>query len=591
MPINTTIIHGLKEQLTQNQTNQSHTIVEWHEATQRFVSVEMQPLLYGLDITSYAKQITAQLQASIPTFTQLVSWLSGIDPKVVKCSVLVGQFKQKGNEMHMELQSSTPQMVLLKRGRELYQMIITAEGVSGTFVAGDMLLAGNQHMLERIKSISQSEIEKLQALIENLSKAYQLSSKIIVMESFKKKISPRALMWLKRTTSNLISRKNISSPSTLVPDILQRKPILLDKRRKYALILSIVFLMLLTTSVGLGISKRQQFMKSQKEQQLIDNVRYRLEQAKSLEQLNPARAKVLLTEARQALQAYKTENQLSSQMVQNLDREVALAYELVSGLILVQEVPQYFDPLLIKDVFIPTQMTLSDDEISLLDTSNKIAGTVSLESKSSKVIAGSSVIQSNSRIASVPTWLFLLSGNKLSVVDKLSQKQIKSFTLSKTEVSDLVGYGNNLYVLDVLAGQVLRFRGTKDGLSKSEEFFNEQQDLSGAVGISVDGSVWVLYKDGSLEKYTSGLRDALFPDFGLDKPIQEASYIFTDENQKDVYILDKKQGRVIAVSKRGEFVAEYSWEGLKMCDDFVVSEAIGKILVLKDGKIWGIGLK
>jgi len=134
-------------------------------------------------------------------------------------------------------------------------------------------------------------------------------------------------------------------------------------------------------------------------------------------------------------------------------------------------------------------------------------------------------------------------------------------------------------------------RGIKDCLSKAEEFFNQQQDLSGAVSLAVDGSVWILYSNGALEKYTSGLRDALYPKIDLDKPLQQASKLFTDENQKNLYILDKSQGRIIAVSKQFEFKAEYNWDGLKSCDSFVVSEEVGKILVLKDGKIWGINLK
>jgi len=391
-----------------------------------------------------------------------------------------------------------------------------------------------------------------------------------------------------------IQRKTQISSNYIFPTptfSLKRGGFNFQNKHKISLLIACIFLIALIISVGLGINKRNYAIEQQKQQQLIADVTYRLEQAKSLQELNPARAKTLLTEASQSLDDYIANNKLPSPTLEELKHNVSKAYELVSGLILVQEASLFYDPNLLKDGFSPLQLSLSDDDLVLLDTKNKIAGNVNLDSKSAEIIAGSNQIQDGAKLASIPAWVFLLSANKLAIIDKNTQKQIKSFVLANTNVSDVVGYGNNLYILDVNSGQVYRFRGVHDGLAKAEDYFDKKQDLTGAVKLAVDGSLWLLYSNGSIEKYTSGLRDALYSDFNLDEPLKSPSSFFTDENQNNIYILDKLQNRIVAVSKIGEFKAEYHWQGLSSCDGFVVSEKIGKILVLKDGKIWGINLK
>jgi len=582
---------GKREVGFSRQQSTAATIIVWHENNLRFVAIELQPLLYGLDISSYARDITLQLTNSIPTFEQLSVWMEKIDPKAITARIMVGQLISLGENYQLQLQASDKQSIYIKKLNKWYQLLVDKDGVSGSFDPGDELVLGSQDFVGRHfqpdLNISQQSIDQLNLLLQN-----QLPDTSVLWISFIKKRKVSSFVWSRIFTILKSKPKESLEKPVQIQDLsVKRSLSIRHKRHSFALLLAILFMILLSISVGLGFRKRAQFASMQEERQLIENVSYRLEQAKSLQELNPQRARILLAEAKQNLTEYTMENKLPSPTIKDLEAEVALAYEQVSGLVLVQEAPIYYDPVLVKDGFVPKQMALSDQDLTMLDPESKVAGTLNLTSKSAKIVAGSSQIQTNSRLATITAWTFLLSDKKLSIIDKNSQKQIKSFALTSTTVSDMVGYGNNLYIMDIPAGQVLRLRGIKDGLSKAEEFFNQQQDLSGAVSLAVDGSVWILYSNGALEKYTSGLRDALYPKIDLDKPLQQASKLFTDENQKNLYILDKSQGRIIAVSKQFEFKAEYNWDGLKSCDSFVVSEEVGKILVLKDGKIWGINLK
>jgi len=590
MPINFFKFQGEREPGYSRQDNLCQTIMIWHEQTLRFVIIQLRPLLYGLDISKYARAISLQLENTIPSFTQLQLWLEKIDPKAVQAKILVGQLFATEKDYRLQLQASSDQEILFVHENSLYKLVVSPEGLTGKFQAGDRLLAGSEEWFNSPENVVWESPNQLEEKLLSISKLQLESVQIMQISYPKTRKFPDFKKFLNINFSTIFKPKkeelNIAVPEMSVKHF---KP--LENKRKFALILALVFLSLLVSSVGLGIHKRNQFNQTQKEIQLVENVKYRLDQAKSLQQLNPTRAKVLLGEAKQALNEYIQTNKLPSQTITDLEAEVAKAYELVSGLVLISQAPLFYDPYLLKDNFIPTQVSLSDLEITLLDNNNLLAATVELESKAAKIIAGENVVKNNSKLASIPSWIFLNSGNNIAIIDKNTQKRIKSYNLSKTTVSDLIGYGNNLYILDVPAGQVLRFRGQTEGLSKAEDFFTTKQDFAGAASLAVDGSVWILYGNGAVEKYTSGVRDALFTDFSMDKPLKQASQLFTDENQKQLYIMDKLEGRIVAISKQGEFKAEYSWEGLKACDDFVVSEAIGKILVLKDGKIWGVPLK
>jgi len=587
MPINFYLAKGQREQSMLGQHAQVYTIIRWHEETLRFVIIQLQARLYGIELASYAKSISEQLKQLIPSFSQLINWCNKIDPRAVGSRVLVGQIDPNTNKLMF--QSSDSQIVWLIRQEKFYKMLVSQKGISGELLPGDQLIVGDQKLIDGLDNKTLS-YKPIQNQLENILFGYHQDNKLLIISSpSKQRLS---LDKLKKIFLSIKTEKPKPNNTTPIQMLFLKKPnIKYQGKREVTLAIAGLFLIALIISVSFGINKRRQLIQTQKEQQLIADITYRLEQAKSLQELNPTRSKTLLSEASLALNEYVSDNKLPSITLNNLKNEVASAYELVSGLIIVSQAPLFYDPNLLKDGFMPQQLSISDDELVLLDTQNKIAGSIDLQSKSAQIVAGSSQIQADSRLTTIPAWMFLLSGNKLAIIDKNIQKQIKSFTLTSTTVSDMVGYGNNLYILDVPAGQVLRFRGIKDSLAKAEDFFNEKQDLSGAVSLAIDGSIWILYSNGSVEKYTSGLRDGLYTDFNLDKPIQKADTFFTNENQNNIYILDKQQGRIVAISKQGEFKTEYTWENLKNCDGFVVSEKIGKILVLKDGKIWGINLK
>ena len=146
-------------------------------------------------------------------------------------------------------------------------------------------------------------------------------------------------------------------------------------------------------------------------------------------------------------------------------------------------------------------------------------------------------------------------------------------------------YQGNIYILDQKNG-VLKFTAGGDGFGKSS-YLKDKPDLSTASSIAIDGSVWILLKDGNILKYTKGTAED-FKVKGMDKPAKGASRLYTNIDIENLYILDPGNSRIIKINKEGAFQTQYVADILKNAKDLEVSEKDGKINVLSGKKIWEI---
>ncbi len=115
-------------------------------------------------------------------------------------------------------------------------------------------------------------------------------------------------------------------------------------------------------------------------------------------------------------------------------------------------------------------------------------------------------------------------------------------------------------------------------------------DLSNVVYLTIDGSIWVLFSDGSITKYTKGKQDSLTVS-GLDKPLSGPTQIVTTVDFDNVYILDKGNGRVVVLKKDGSFVAQYASDTMHTTTAMDISEKDKKIYLLSTGTVYQLDLK
>lgn len=160
-------------------------------------------------------------------------------------------------------------------------------------------------------------------------------------------------------------------------------------------------------------------------------------------------------------------------------------------------------------------------------------------------------------------------------------------------------YLGNIYVLDKSKNSILKFVPTESGYSQGNYITGDvKPDFSKAVSMTIDGSVFVLLKDGLIQKFTRGKPDQ-FTVSALDKPFSSPSKIFTDKNTSNMYILDNGNSRIVVLNKEGAYQNQYAASILKTAQDFDVKESNPstnsgqgkKIFVLSQNKIYEIETK
>ncbi len=141
---------------------------------------------------------------------------------------------------------------------------------------------------------------------------------------------------------------------------------------------------------------------------------------------------------------------------------------------------------------------------------------------------------------------------------------------------DIATYSNKVYILDPASNQIWRYQRGTDGYGSAAGYFSSEIDLSKAVSMAVDGSVWILGSDGSLVKYLSGS----LVEYGIKKAplnsMEGATMVYTELGMNQIYVLNPKANRIFIYDKSTKnddltYNAQYVFEDLKgdMVDFYV----------------------
>ncbi len=155
------------------------------------------------------------------------------------------------------------------------------------------------------------------------------------------------------------------------------------------------------------------------------------------------------------------------------------------------------------------------------------------------------------------------------------------------------GYGGNLYVADVGAGQIWRHRSADSGYGDSEPYFGTTTvNLVGLRDMAIDGNIWLLFDDGRLLKFFNG-EQRPFIWRGLPDPISAPAAVAVSQESDRVYVADAGNARIIEATKDGEFLRQFRVrEGdiLRNLRSFFLDEASSVLYILTDSGLLKIDI-
>lgn len=370
-----------------------------------------------------------------------------------------------------------------------------------------------------------------------------------------------------------------------------------DRRRRLMLSVALTLLVLLLASVFFGWRRRIDEERARRFAQVWEVVEHQYNEALSLLELNPRRARALLNEAKdqigEGLAAGEDFSAANKRKLSELGEEIEGLLEEVSGEYWIEEGPVFLDLTLIgKDTYADS-LALHGDTLVVLDKARGALMGVSVEHKSADAVGGGALLR-GARLASVYAGRgFVLSDSGLVEVS-LSGKTSAVVMEPDPEWGEIIGIGTfagNLYLLDRGTGEVFRYQSGEGGFGARRRWFGTGvfPDLSDAKDMAIDGDIWIL-KSKTILKFRSGAPEA-FSISGLDRGFNDPVSLYTDAESLRLYILDRGNLRVVVLDKSGEYREQYLWSGIAGVSDMVVSEAEGKILLVSGSVIYEIELK
>jgi len=156
-------------------------------------------------------------------------------------------------------------------------------------------------------------------------------------------------------------------------------------------------------------------------------------------------------------------------------------------------------------------------------------------------------------------------------------------------------YQGKLYVLDPVRNQIWRYAPEGDTFPyPPEPYFasSPAKRLDDALDMAIDGSIYVLYQDGDVIRFTEGESQAFDPQ-GMTGDLSEATVIAIDPSGLSgrIYVGDPGGGRIVVLTPEGAFLAEYRTQvALDQLSALAVDETAGRLYLVNGQRLYSAPL-
>ncbi len=156
-----------------------------------------------------------------------------------------------------------------------------------------------------------------------------------------------------------------------------------------------------------------------------------------------------------------------------------------------------------------------------------------------------------------------------------------------SNVKALGVFSGNVYVLDTKA--LIKFIPAGSDYAESSYFKGDAPSLSNVKSMAIDSSIYLLFADGSIQKYTRGTKDN-FSINGLTKSLANPVSIYTSPDVENIYVLDPSNSRLVKLDKSGTFIKEYAANQLSGAKALTVSKDEKTAAILIGTKVYELSL-
>lgn len=422
--------------------------------------------------------------------------------------------------------------------------------------------------------------KKLRGLLSEVvqkSKSFKKPGVSLPQSREKLKTAPSSV---KDKLSGLFKFPQISLPKISFPPISTLK--------KFSILILALIVIL---GIGNYIFKYQRQKEIDKAQKILEEATQKAQQAEnSLIFKDPQRANRLYQKAWETVRPLtKPQTPLTSE-ANSLKQSIETQLFKLNNLEKIDQ-PNLFFELRDKD-FTAKHLTYYDSKLYFIGNNSEspLAYKLSLPSKTLNTLFLDQPVD-----LGIPTRdsLILLSRPQTLYQIKWGKTYTKKITLpySDFKIRDWSRFGSNIYFLDSQNKEIVKYNIEPQSKKLKGKLWLDSptQQLKDPKDIAIDGSIWILNQDNSIDRYFGGkyqetLTLNLFP-----YP-ENISQIYTSPNSFHIYLLEPQSNRLIIIDKTAQVVRQFQSNKFDDLKDFVVMESSNTIYLLSNSKVYQIQL-
>lgn len=498
-----------------------------------------------------------------------------VDGKIIKGPVFGGDkivfWSGEMKTMFEDVAEIDSQETVVKVGDSLMK---ESRGGAGLIFTFDEVVT--EEAVTEMPVMEQPRLEDKQAVVEIAKPVEQESDFLIrsemVSDRYVGKVGPKEKLinWWKN--KSLKRRSDISIGKVV------------SKRKKMAMVMGVVFLLLLIVSIVSGSIKIKADNEQKKWSQFYEPIEKKRQDALGLTGVNVVGSRKLMEEVKMAFDAGKGEfvNTKFKSQLDELEKNINSSWSVASGE--KQSVlSNQMDIGLVRQGFLGKRLSLiSKGSFLVLDEKMGLVVSADSKSKEIKVLAGKGEnlgwvdVVSNGKIN------YLLDGSGIGLVE--SGKKLTSFDAAVSKAVSIGVFSSNIYVLDQGNKEIYRYSIGADQFGDRVRWLKQDQSILGQpVDMAIDGDIWVLEAGNSLEKYRRGVKE----NFSLNGVPEKAAFsrIAVEQGGVRVALLDIQNGSVLLFKKEdGGFLEQLKLDSLKEATDIEFDEE-GNLWVLIKGVV------
>lgn len=365
--------------------------------------------------------------------------------------------------------------------------------------------------------------------------------------------------------------------------------------RKINLWIGGAILALLILMIGVGMVRRVRVVSERDFNGLNMSVSAKMDEVTSVGDLNPDRAKYLLTQARSEVEAYLSTNIKDEykERGKKLLGEITSAEEKAFKKNDVKLTTVVELGILAEGLRAEKMNSDGKGNLVFLDASSPRVVAMNLTDRSRQIIkTDESETLIDVAASEARTYGMYVGGVSELIWKKNEVKKVIESDEFWKDPRLIETFAGNIYILDKEQSEIWKYPTLGETFGGRRRWLAAgiTPDLSNVVDMKVVGDVWLLTSTGKLERYSRGAPVTFgmegFPAKGEVKKLSEPSALWVSDSL--VYVLENGASRVIVFGTDGKYQAQYVNSEFEKASDLVVVD--DKVYVLIENVVKEFGL-